>query len=46
MADKGKGKMGILVNVDRIQTREEADGLRSAWLEALDRLKTKLEAGS
>lgn len=46
VADKGKGKTGILVNVDRIQTREEADGLRSAWLEALDRLKAKLEAGS
>jgi uncharacterized protein YndB with AHSA1/START domain len=45
VADKGKGKTGILVNVDRIQTREEADGLRAAWLEALDRLKSRLEGG-
>lgn len=42
--DKGKGKTGLLVNHTRIQTREEADGLRAAWLEALDKLKTTCEA--
>ena len=41
--DKGKGKTGLLVNHTRIQTREEADGLRAAWAEALDRLKTTCE---
>jgi len=41
--DKGKGKTGLLVNHTRIQTREEADGLRAAWGEALDRLKTTCE---
>lgn len=41
--DKGKGKTGLLVNHTRLQTREEADGLRAAWGEALDRLKTTCE---
>jgi len=41
--DKGKGKTGLLVNHTRIQTREEADGLRAAWAEALDRLKAHCE---
>ena len=41
--DKGKGKTGLLVNHTRIQTREEADGLRAAWAEALDRLKSHCE---
>ena len=41
--DKGKGKTGLLVNHTRIQTREEADGYRAAWAEALDKLKTTLE---
>jgi uncharacterized protein YndB with AHSA1/START domain len=41
--DKGKGKTGLLVNHTRIQTRAEADGLRAAWAEALDRLKTICE---
>jgi uncharacterized protein YndB with AHSA1/START domain len=41
--DKGKGKTGVLVNHTRIQTRAEADGLRSAWAEALDRLKAVCE---
>lgn len=41
--DKGKGKTGLLVNHTRIQTREEADGFRAAWAEALDKLKTTLE---
>ena len=41
--DKGKGKTGLLVNHTRIQTREEADGLRAAWGEALDKLKMLCE---
>ena len=41
--DKGKGKTGLLVNHTRIQTREEADGLRAAWAEALDELKAYCE---
>jgi uncharacterized protein YndB with AHSA1/START domain len=41
--DKGKGKTGLLVNHSRIQTREEADGLRAAWGEALDQLKITCE---
>ncbi|HWN08021.1 MAG TPA: SRPBCC domain-containing protein [Pyrinomonadaceae bacterium] len=42
--DKGKGKTGLLVNHTRIQTREEADGLRAAWAQALDRLKAACES--
>ena len=41
--DKGKGKTGLLVNHTRIQTREEADGLRAAWAQALDKLKAYCE---
>ncbi len=41
--DKGKGKTGLLVNHIRIQKREEADGLRAAWAEALERLKAHCE---
>ena len=43
VAPKGE-KTYLLVNHDRIQTRAEADGLREAWGEALDRLKKLLEA--
>ncbi len=42
-ADKGKGKTGITLNHQRIQNRPEADGLRAAWGEALERLKGMLE---
>lgn len=42
-ADKGKGKTGITLNHQRIQTREEADGLRKAWGTAFETLKTLLE---
>lgn len=42
-ADKGGGKTGITVNHARVQSREEADGLRAAWLAALDSLKKQLE---
>lgn len=41
--DKGKGKTGVLVNLTRMQTREEADAVRNAWAEALDRLKVSFE---
>jgi uncharacterized protein YndB with AHSA1/START domain len=41
--DKGKGKTGLLVNLQRIQNRAEADGLRNAWAEALNQLKSLLE---
>jgi len=41
--DKGKGKTGLLVNHTRIQTRGEADGLRTAWAAALDQLKALCE---
>lgn len=42
-ADAGKGKTGITLLHNRIQTREEADGLRRAWGEAFNRLKAALE---
>lgn len=42
-SDKGKGKTGVLVTHDRIQTREEADGVRRAWGDALTRLKDLVE---
>lgn len=42
--DKGNGKTGLLVNHDRLQTRQEADGVRSAWGEALNRLKALAES--
>jgi len=41
--DKGKGKTGLLVNLSRIQARTEADAVRNAWAEALDRLKVYCE---
>lgn len=37
------GKTGITLSHSRIQTREEADGVRAAWGEALNKLKAKLE---
>jgi uncharacterized protein YndB with AHSA1/START domain len=42
--DKGKGKTGVMITHDRIQKREEADGLRAGWAQALDRLKSLLES--
>ncbi|MBL8048468.1 MAG: SRPBCC domain-containing protein [Chthonomonas sp.] len=39
-----KGKTMMNVMTSRIQTREEADGLRRAWGEALNRLKPLAEA--
>ena len=37
-------KTTVMVTIDRLQTRAEADGYRRAWGEALDRLKAVLEA--
>ncbi len=42
-SDKGNGKTGLLVNHDRLQARDEADGIREAWSAALDRLKKVCE---
>lgn len=36
-------KCTVMVKIDRLQTRAEADGYRSAWGEALTRLKSVLE---
>lgn len=40
----GAGKCTVMVSVERLQTRAEADGYRRAWGQALDRLKALLEA--
>jgi uncharacterized protein YndB with AHSA1/START domain len=37
-------KCTVMVTIDRLQTRAEADGYRAAWGAALDRLKGVLEA--
>ena len=37
--DKGKGKTGVTLNHARIQSRRDADELRSGWATALDALK-------
>lgn len=42
-ASKGDNKTGITLTHNRIQNRDEADGLRSAWGLAFDRLKTFVE---
>lgn len=42
--DKGKGKTGLLVNHTRLQSRAEADGLRAAWGQTLELLKTTCES--
>ncbi|MCA9037081.1 MAG: SRPBCC domain-containing protein [Planctomycetaceae bacterium] len=42
-SDKGKNKTGLMLNHQRIQNRNEADGLRRAWGECFDRLKSLLE---
>lgn len=43
LAEKA-GKTGITLSHSRIQTRDEADGLRRAWGEALTKLKQQLES--
>jgi uncharacterized protein YndB with AHSA1/START domain len=43
---EGSGpKCTVMVAIERLQTRAEADGYRRAWSEALDRLKAFVEAG-
>ena len=37
-------KTSVMVTHDRLQTRADADGLRRAWGEALERLKATLES--
>jgi uncharacterized protein YndB with AHSA1/START domain len=37
-------KTSVMVTHDRLQDREEADGFRRAWGEALERLKASVEA--
>ncbi|MCC6403532.1 MAG: SRPBCC domain-containing protein [Fimbriimonadaceae bacterium] len=44
MFQENKGKCMMNVMTSRIQTRGEADGLRNAWGEALNRLKALAEA--
>jgi uncharacterized protein YndB with AHSA1/START domain len=38
-------KVGLVLNHERIQTRAHADGLRAAWVAAIEKLKQALEAG-
>jgi uncharacterized protein YndB with AHSA1/START domain len=38
-------KCTVMVSIERLQTRAEADGYRRAWGETLDRLKATVEAG-
>jgi hypothetical protein len=41
---EGKGdKCTVIVSIDRLQTRAEADGYRRAWSESLARLKAFVE---
>jgi uncharacterized protein YndB with AHSA1/START domain len=44
IADKGGGKTLITLMHNRIQTREESDGLRRAWGDAFNALKMQLES--
>lgn len=37
-------KTTVMVTHERLQTREEADGFRRAWGEALERLKARIES--
>ncbi|HEU4778261.1 MAG TPA: hypothetical protein VFS58_00115 [Steroidobacteraceae bacterium] len=37
-------KCTVMVSIERLQTRAEADGYRRAWGDALDRLKARVEA--
>lgn len=39
-------KCTVMVSIERLQTRAEADGYRRAWGEALERLKSHLEAAA
>jgi uncharacterized protein YndB with AHSA1/START domain len=39
-------KCTVMVAIERLQTRAEADGYRRAWSEALNRLKAAVEGGA
>lgn len=43
-ADKGKGKTGITLMHQRLQNRNDADGVRKAWGEVFETLKAQLES--
>ena len=38
-------KVGLVLNHERIQSRPHADGLRAAWVAAIEKLKQTLESG-
>jgi len=38
-------KVGLVLNHERIQSRAHADGLRAAWIAAIEKLKQTLESG-
>ena len=38
-------KVGLVLNHERIQSRAHADGLRAAWVAAIEKLKQTLESG-
>lgn len=44
ITDPGKGKSLLTLTHSRIQTRDEADGMRNAWTAAFELLKKQLEA--
>ena len=41
--DGAGARCTVMVSIDRLQTRAEADGYRRAWSDALDRLKACIE---
>lgn len=41
---KGEAKTGLIITHDRIANRDEADGLRQAWGEVVEKLKQFLES--
>jgi uncharacterized protein YndB with AHSA1/START domain len=43
-SNKGADKCTVMVSIERLQTRAEADGYRRAWGEALDKLKAFIES--
>jgi uncharacterized protein YndB with AHSA1/START domain len=43
--DGAGAKCTVMVSIDRLQTRAEADGYRRAWSDALERLKACVEGG-
>ena len=43
--ERNGDKCTVMVSIERLQTRAEADGYRRAWSDALSRLKALLETG-